>query len=95
MNINQLHDFSKLLSVKTLFKNENGMVSSIKILKDGILDKHTSMVPTVLICIKGNVIFQDERGAEEDMKAGDFVLIEPDVVHWMKGLRRSDLVLFQ
>jgi len=79
----------------TLFKSENATASSIQLLKDGLLDKHITKVPAVLTCIKGNVIFENEKGDVKDMKAGDFVLIEPNVLHWVKGIKRSDLVLFR
>jgi quercetin dioxygenase-like cupin family protein len=95
MNVRQLHDASKLLSVKPLFKSECGTVSSLQLLEDGLLDKHITKVPAVLICIKGNVIFENEKGFKESMVAGDFVLIEPNVVHWVKGIKRSDLILFR
>jgi len=95
MNVRELHDASKLLSFKTLSKNECGTVSSIQLLEDGLLDKHITKVPATLICIKGKVIYEDEKGTEETLTAGDFVLIEPNVVHWVKGLKRSALVLFR
>jgi len=95
MNVRELHDASKLMSFKTLFKSECGTVSSIQLREDGIIDKHVTKVPATLICIKGKVVFEDEKGMEETLASGDFVLIEPNVVHWVKGLKRSDLVLFR
>lgn len=95
MNIKQLHDSSKLLSVKTMFKSEHGTASSIQILEDGLLDKHITKVPAILICMKGHVVFENELGVEESMNSGDFILIEPNIEHWVKGIKRSDLILFR
>lgn len=94
MNVRQLHDASKLSSLKTLFKSACGTVSSIQLREDGLIDKHSTDSPATLICIKGKVVFEDENGKEETLSSGDFVLIDPDVVHWVRGLKRSDLVLF-
>ncbi len=95
MNVRQLHDASKLLSFKTLFKSECGTVSSLQLLEDGLLDKHTTKVPAALICIKGRVVFENEKGLSETLLSGDFVLIEPNVEHWVRGEKRSDLILFR
>ena len=95
MNVRELHDASKLLSAKTMSKSECGTVSSIQLLRDGLLSKHVTKVMATLICVKGKVVYEDVRGTEAILTSGDFILIEPNLEHWVKGLKRSDLVLIR
>ena len=95
MNVRDLHDASKVISFKTLLKGECGTVSSLQLLRDGLLDKHTTNTPATLVCIKGKAVYEDENGICETMTSGDFRLIEPNVVHWVKGMKRTDLILIR
>lgn len=90
-----LHDSSKSLSVQMLFKATEGGVRSLQINKDGILPEHITEVPAILICVTGQVIFEDEKGAKQILKSGEFYRIEPKVKHWVKGLDNSQLLLIK
>lgn len=95
MNIKSLHTESKAVSAKSLFKNEKGKVAAIQILKDETLSKHTTTIPALLLCINGEAIFENEKGQKETIKSGDYVNIEPNVLHWVKALKDAQLVLIK
>ena len=90
-----LHDSTKSLSVQMLFKTSEGVVRSLQINKDGILPEHITEVPAILICVSGQVIFEDEKGAKQILNSGEFYGIEPKVKHWVKGIEDSQLLLIK
>jgi quercetin dioxygenase-like cupin family protein len=45
------------------------------------LKEHITKTPALLICMEGQVIFENENGLREILKPGDFVNIEPMVKH--------------
>ncbi len=90
-----LHDSTKSLSVQMLFKATEGGVRSLQINKDGILPEHITAVPAILICVIGQVIYEDEKGTKQILKSGDFYSIEPKVKHWVKGIVNSQLLLIK
>lgn len=77
MNINELHTMENPVSATSLFKSEMGNATAIKFLKGGKLKEHISKSMAVLICIEGEVIFENEKGVKETLKSGDYVNIEP------------------
>lgn len=94
-NLTALHEASKDLSVKPLFTGQQNTTASLQINKDGLLDKHVSKVPALLLCIAGKVIYEDEKGYKQTLLSGDYVHIEPMVTHWVKGIDNSQLVLIK
>ena len=59
------------------------------------LKEHITETPALLICIKGEAIFENENGLRETLKTGDYVHIEPMVKHWVKGTIESQLILIK
>jgi len=55
--------------------------------------KHITKTPAVLICVEGEVIFENEKGIKEKLLSGDFINIEPMVKHWAEGTIESQLIL--
>lgn len=95
MNIKELHTQVKPVSSTSLFKSELGNANAIQILQDEMLKEHISKIPGLLICIEGEVVFENENGIKETLKTGDYVNIEPMVKHWVSGIIESQLVLIK
>ncbi|WP_276979763.1 hypothetical protein [Flavobacterium filum] len=95
MNIKELHTQEKPVSAISLFKSELGNATAIKILKGEKLKEHITKTPALLICMEGEVIFENEKGIKETLMPGDYVNIEPLVKHWVEGTVESQLILFK
>lgn len=95
MNISQLHTTEKEVSAVSLFKSEQGNATSIRLLKGALLKEHVTQVPALLICVQGEVVFENEEGLKTTLLPGDYVLIKPEVKHWVNGTRESQLVLMK
>jgi quercetin dioxygenase-like cupin family protein len=95
MNIKELHTQDKPVSATFLFKSELRNVTGIQILQGETLKEHITKTPALLICIKGEVIFENENGISETLKPGDYVNIEPMVKHWVEGTIESQLILIK
>jgi len=89
MNIKELHTQEKPVSAISLFKSEMGNATALKILKGEKLKEHISKTPALLICIEGEVIFENEKDFKETLMAADYVNIEPMVKHWVEGTIES------
>ena len=95
MNIKELHTQEKPVSTISLFKSEMGNATAIQILKGGKLKEHITKTPALLICIEGEVTFENEKGLKERLMTGDYINIEPMVKHWVEGTIESQLVLIK
>ena len=95
MNIKELHTQEKPVSATSLFKSELGNATAIKILKGEKLKEHITKTPALLLCLEGEVIFENENGKKERLISGDYVNIEPMVKHWVEGTSESQLILIK
>ena len=95
MNIKELHTQEKPVSATSLFKSELGNATAIQILQGGKLKEHITKTPALLICIEGEVVFENENGIKETLFSGDYVHIEPMVKHWVEGTSESQLILIK
>lgn len=95
MNIFALHTDEKPVSTHPIFKGIDGTATTIKILEGAQLKEHITKVPALLICMEGNVVFENEKRIKENMQPGDFVSIEPMVKHWLVALATSQLILLK
>jgi quercetin dioxygenase-like cupin family protein len=95
MNIKNLHTQEKPVSAIPLFKSDLGTVISLKILKAEKLKEHITQTPALLICLEGQVNFENENGLKETLSSGDYVIIEPMVKHWFEGIIESQLILIK
>ena len=93
MNIKELHTQEKPVSATSLFKSELGNATAIQILQGGKLKEHITRTPALLICVEGQVLFENEKGIREILMPGDYVHIEPMVKHWVDGTMESQLIL--
>ncbi len=95
MNIKELHTQEKPVSATSLFKSELGNATAIQILEGEKLKEYITKTPALLICIKGEAIFENENGVRETLKTGDYVNIEPMVKHWVEGKIECQLILIK
>jgi quercetin dioxygenase-like cupin family protein len=95
MNVQQLHPAEKEVSGISLFKGQESETKSLHISRGAEISKHQSKTPALLICIIGEVVFEDGNGIKETLKQGDYVNIEPLVDHWMKSVTDSHLLLIK
>ncbi len=93
MNISEFHTDQKSVSAKSMFKTTEGQVTALQIWKDALLSEHVTKVPALLVCVVGEVVFENEKGFQQTLSAGDYVNIEPMVKHWVKGIKNSQLLL--
>ena len=95
MNIKDLHTQEKPVSATSLYKSELGNATAIKILQGEKLKEHITKIPALLICMEGEVVFENEKGIKETLMPGDYVNIEPMVKHWIEGTIESQLILIK
>lgn len=94
MNISELHTKEQEVQAKRIFTGE-GQVNSIQLLAGGLLKEHITTIPALLLCIKGHAVYEDETGISEALHSGDYVNINPNVKHWLKGIENSNLILIK
>ena len=95
MNIKDKHASDKGVSAQALFKGDTGVVAALQILAGELLAEHMTKTATMLLCVKGEVVFENENELKETLKSGDYLDIEPMVKHWVKGVADSQLVLMK
>ncbi len=95
MNIKDLHTKLKPVSAILHFKAEEGNVTAIQILNNQLLKEHKTKTSALLVCVTGEVVFENEKGANEILIPGDYVNIEPMIKHSVKGILDSQLLLFK
>jgi len=95
MNISSFHSDDKPVQAKKIFDAEGKQVNSIQILAQNQLKEHTTPIPALLVCVIGEVIYEDEKGTKETLLPGDFVNIEPLVKHKLNALKDSNLLLIK
>jgi quercetin dioxygenase-like cupin family protein len=95
MNTKELHPEGKKVSAIPLFKGEEGVTTSIHLSQGAELSKHQSKTPALLICIAGEVVFENGNAVTKALKQGDYISIEPNVDHWINGVADSYLLLIK
>jgi quercetin dioxygenase-like cupin family protein len=94
MNLKDLHKEDKPLQTKKIFTAAEGVIS-IQLKYGGLLKEHVTMVPALLICVTGQVVFENEQGTNVALWPGDYVNIEANVKHWITANEDSNLVLIK
>jgi len=93
MNLADLHQQQKEVSAINLFKGELGTTTAIQLEQNGTLKEHITKTPALLLCISGTVTYEDEKGQKIILQTSDYVLITPNVKHWLFASVTSQLVL--
>ncbi|MEQ1585625.1 MAG: hypothetical protein ABL895_07095 [Cyclobacteriaceae bacterium] len=94
MNLINLFTEDKPLQTKKIFVSHEG-VTTIQLMADAQLKEHVTKVPAFLVCVTGEVVFENEKRILEKLLPGDFVNIEPEVKHWLMAHRDSLLLLIK
>jgi quercetin dioxygenase-like cupin family protein len=95
MNLKNLHTENKPVQTKVLFEPTESKVISLQIASGGQLKEHITKVPALLVCVTGNAVFQDEKGKSIELKSGDYVNIESNVIHWIDAKEESNFILIK
>tara|TARA_R100000951_G_scaffold31025_1_gene26642 strand:+ start:1347 stop:1634 length:288 start_codon:yes stop_codon:yes gene_type:complete len=95
MNLTTFHNSKKSLSVKQLFSCTEGKVVAIHLKKEGELKEHITKVPALLLCVIGEVVYEDENQVKATLNSGDFFEIKPNVKHWLVANKVSEAVLIK
>lgn len=95
MNLTELFTDDKPVQAKKLFSTSEGNVNSLRILAGNQLKEHITKVPALLVCVTGEVVFENEKGVVISLKSGDYVEIEPMVKHWLDAKADSHLLLIK
>lgn len=95
MNLKELHKENKGVQTNMMFPATDGKVISLQIAKGSQLTEHITKVPALLVCVSGKAVYEDEKGVKVTMVSGDFVKIEPNVKHWVDGVKNSNLLLIK
>lgn len=95
MHLTDLHTKDQALSAKVLFEGNTGKVLSIALKQDGLLDKHTTKDPAILLCISGAVRYTDEHDFQVDLLPGEYQKIQAEILHWVQGLKDSQVILMR
>lgn len=94
MNLKDLFTEDKALQTKKVVAASEGAIS-IQLKTGAELKEHVTRIPAFLICVFGEVVYKNEKGASEKLIPGDFVNIEPNVIHWLKATTESNLLLIK
>lgn len=94
MNLKDSFADDKLLQTKKIFTASEGVIS-IQIKSGGRLKEHTTNVAALLICVTGEVVFENEKETRENLFPGDYVNIEPNIKHWVTAEKDSNLLLIK
>lgn len=94
MNIEELHNIDKEVSAVPFFKGE-GTTIAIHLQKDGELKKHITKTPAMLLCVSGEIVYEDENSKKVELEPGEYVKIEPNVLHWLVAKQDSNLILIK
>lgn len=94
MNLRELHTEDKPVQTKKIFSPNEG-VSALSIKGGNQLKEHKSKILALLVCVNGEVVFENEEGTKEKLLSGGFVEIMPDVKHWLTANEDSNLLLIK
>ncbi len=94
MNIRSKHSTEKPVSAIPFFEGK-GSTKALQILQSQQLKEHSTDVPALLVCVIGEVVFENENGMKEILQSGDYVNIEPLVKHWVIANQDSQLLLLK
>lgn len=92
MNLKDLHTEDKPRQTKKIFKADEGVIS-IQLKSQAVLKEHITIVPALLICVSGHLVFENEQGTKVVLLPGDYVNIEAHVKHWVTANEDSNFIL--
>ncbi len=93
-NISDLHLKTQEVSAQSIFKGQ-GSATSIQMLENATLKEHVSKTNALLICLSGEVVYQDETGMSSTLKTGNFIDIPANIKHLLTASKFSQLILIK
>jgi hypothetical protein len=87
-----MNNNEKRNTVPPLLEGIQGIVSKIPLDQNELRDDQIMNVSTLLICIKGRIIYEDEMRLAVLMR-GDFIHVESLMIYSLKALTKSELLL--
>ena len=94
MNLKNLHTEEKAVQTNVLFEPTEKVIS-MQIAKGEQLKEHITKIPALLVCVSGKATFDNEKGQKSSLQSGDYVMIEPNVKHWITAVSTSNLILIK
>ena len=94
-NIKNLHKSEQAVSAQLFFRGSEGTVRALQIQQNALLKEHMTQTPALLLCVVGEVVYEDEQNKQYTLQCGDYVAIEPLVKHWVKAIVDSQLLLIK
>jgi quercetin dioxygenase-like cupin family protein len=85
----------KEVSAVSIFNDAAEGLIAMPIMANQHLKEYVSKVPALLLCIDGEVVFENEKGLKETLFPSDFLNIESMVKHWVKRIDDSQLILLK
>lgn len=95
MKLADVHPEEKMLSLKSLFKAEDGQLIAIKIKSEEELKEHITQNTAFLICLTGEVLYSESTGLTQILKTGEYLEIPRLVPHKLNAIQDSELLLFK
>ncbi|HLV45679.1 cupin domain-containing protein [Myroides odoratus] len=95
MNIADLHQQEKEVSAINFFKGELGTATTIQLERNGTLKEHITKTPALLLCVSGVVTYEDVNEQKIKLQQGDYILITPNLKHWLLASAKSQLILYK
>ena len=90
MNLKAIFQDNKLIQTKKIFSAAEGVIV-IHISAGSSLKEHITTIPALLVCVAGEVIFENDRSESERM----IINIEPNMKHWVLAENESTLLLIK
>lgn len=72
MNLTKFHNSEKPLSAKQLFNCTEGKVVAIHLKKGGELKEHITKVPALIVCVVGEIVYEDKKRAKNQLEIRGF-----------------------
>jgi len=94
MKLSELHSNESEVAAFPVFSGK-GKVAAIQIPADEQLKKHITKSEAMLLCTVGEVFYETEKGERKLLMPGEYIIIEPEVEHWVSGIKDSQLVLIK
>ena len=94
MNLKDVHTEQKAVQTKAIFEPTEKVIS-LQIEKGEQLKEHITKIPALLVCISGKASYGNEHGLEMNLESGDYIIIEPNVKHWVDAIEESNFLVIK
>lgn len=92
-SLTQHRNHNKAVQAQGIFSNGSATATAIFLTKESLLKEHTTPINALLLCVTGEVVFNNELHQEQLLQAGNYIEIQHDVKHWVLAKEDSTLLL--